>query len=192
MIGWGIIGIGKHADTRMAPALRRTVNSRLVAVCSRDQRRAHTFAQRHGAAVGYDSVAMLLRLSGGGFALVESSRRLPWANNDIVVYGGRARVSGLGTVGTFLQGSLQLVSESVSWRDEYLDPDPATGLYAAMIEDFSRCVDKGEQPAATGEDGLAMARLTEAVLCSACEARTVRLEDDLARSLADADAVMAN
>ncbi len=333
MIGWGIIGIGKHADTRMVPALRRTANNRLVAVCSRDLGRAQAFAQRHGAQAGYDSygqllarpdvdvvyvatphhlhrehliaaaragkhvlcekplgltvaeaeemvaicrdagvllgvcfhnryhpahvearrlathgelgpislvrvqyssnrsgewegwradpsmsgagclmglglhaldlvrfvtgeevvevtammdvppgsgsvdyaVAVLLRLSGGGFALVNSSRRMPWANNDVIVNGSLARVSTLGTTATLLQGSLELASDSLSQRTEYRDPDPATGLYADMVQDFGDSVASGRQPRARGEDGLAMARIAEAVLRSAAAGRTVRL-----------------
>lgn len=335
-IGWGIIGIGKHADTRMAPAFRRTSNSRLVAVCSRDQSRATAFATRHGAEAGYDAyerllghpgvqvvyvatppslhradvlqaaeagkhvlcekpmalavadaeamvaacrragvvlgvcfqnryhpahvevrrlvadgrvgqvlqvraqysrlvpgawqgwradpamsgagsltgqgvhaldlvryvtgeevvevsalmdrppasasvdyaVAMLLRLRGGGLAVVDDSCRSPWADNDVVLYGSQARVAGRGTVGTFLQGSLELVSDGVSLHADYPDADPATGLYARMIEDFSRCMAEDRPPAATGEDGLAMTRITEAILRSVREGRAVSLAGD--------------
>ncbi|MBI2321625.1 MAG: Gfo/Idh/MocA family oxidoreductase [Chloroflexi bacterium] len=334
-IDWGIIGIGKHADRRMAPAFPRTSNSRLVAVCSRDQSRATAFATHHGAEAGYDSyerllghpgvqvvyvatphslhrahvlqaaeagkhvlcekpmaltvpdaeamvaacrragvvlgvcfqnryhpahvevrrlvadgrvgrvlqvraqfsrlvhgdwqgwradpamtgagclmgmgvhpldlvryvtgeevtevsammdqppagasvdyaVAALLRLSGGGFAVVDNSHRSPWADNDLVLYGSQARVAGRGTVGTLLRGGLELVSEGVSLRADYPDADPATGLYARMIEDFSRCVVEDRPPAVTGDDGLAMTRITEAILCSVREGRAVPLAD---------------
>jgi len=332
MVGWGIIGIGKHADTRMAPAFSRTSNSRLVAVCSRDRERALAFAAKHGAAAGYDSfeqllenrdvevvyvatphnlhrqyvlqaaeagkhvlcekpmaltvaeaeemveachragvvlgvcfqnrfhpahqearrlvaagqvgdvrlaraqysrdrpglqgwradpkmggagslmglglhaldlvryvtgeeyvevsammdtdpssgtldneVAMLLRLSGGGFAFVNNSRKLPWANNDLIVNGSRARVMTADTVGTYLQGKLQVESAGISSRTEFSDADAATGLYARMIESFSQAVTEGRQPLATGEDGLAIARLVDAILRSVREGVAIRL-----------------
>ncbi len=333
MIGWGIVGIGTHANIRMAPAFVRAPNSRLVAVCSRDAQRAASFAAKHGAEESYDSyeallanpavdvvyvatphslhreyvlraaeagkhvmcekpmaltvpdaqsmvetcrragvmlgvcfqgrqhpahvearrlvavgrigdvlmvraqyasfstanwegwradpavggagtlmglglhpldqirfvtgqepvevtammdtpdpdrtvdldVALLLRLSNGAFAVVNSSRRLPRAHNDLTVYGSKARVSTQGTVGMQFRGSLEVVGDDISLHAEYPDPDPVTGLYAAMIRDFSASVLEGRAPAATGEDGLAMTRLAEAVLQSVRQGRAVRL-----------------
>jgi 1,5-anhydro-D-fructose reductase (1,5-anhydro-D-mannitol-forming) len=52
-VGWGIIGIGGHADRRMAPAIQRAADAKLVAVYSRDQGRADAFAAKHGADRGY-------------------------------------------------------------------------------------------------------------------------------------------
>ena len=48
-LGWGIIGIGSHADLKIAPAMDLADDSRLVSVYSRDQARADDFAARHGA-----------------------------------------------------------------------------------------------------------------------------------------------
>jgi 1,5-anhydro-D-fructose reductase (1,5-anhydro-D-mannitol-forming) len=48
-IGWGIVGPGRAADTMIAPAITDDPNSALVAVVSRDQRRAEAFASKHGA-----------------------------------------------------------------------------------------------------------------------------------------------
>lgn len=59
-LGWGIIGLGRAADTLVAPAVTADPNSRLVAAISRDQARADAFAERHGAtAAGTDYEAML-------------------------------------------------------------------------------------------------------------------------------------
>lgn len=60
-IGWGIIGIGKVADIAIAPAIAADEQSTLAAVCSRSIDRAKTFADKHGAASGYDDYAQMLR-----------------------------------------------------------------------------------------------------------------------------------
>ena len=122
-----------------------------------------------------NEVALLLRLSGGGFALVNNSRKLPWANNDLIVNGSRMRVATSNTVGTYLQGSLQVTSSGAVSHTDYSDPDVTTGLYAAMIESFSQVVSEGGQPRATGEDGLAIVKLVDAILRSVKESRAVRL-----------------
>lgn len=48
-LGWGIIGLGRAADTLVAPAITADPNSRLVHVVSRDADRGRSFADRHGA-----------------------------------------------------------------------------------------------------------------------------------------------
>jgi len=59
-LGWGIVGLGRAADTLVTPAILADPNSRLVAAVSRDQARAEAFAERHGgAAAGTDYEAML-------------------------------------------------------------------------------------------------------------------------------------
>ena len=60
IVGWGIVGIGRHADAYMAGAIRKAKNSRLVAVCSRDMSRAQAFSSKHGAQFAYDSYDKML------------------------------------------------------------------------------------------------------------------------------------
>ena len=59
-LGWAIAGIGSHADLKIAPAMKRARDSRLVAVYSRDQGRADAFAEAHGADVAYSSLDAVL------------------------------------------------------------------------------------------------------------------------------------
>ena len=59
-LGWAIAGIGSHADLKIAPAVARARDSRLVAVYSRDQGRADAFAESHGADTAYSSLDAML------------------------------------------------------------------------------------------------------------------------------------
>ncbi len=59
-LGWAIAGIGSHADLKIAPAMELAHDSRLVAVYSRDQGRADSFASNHGADAAYGSLEALL------------------------------------------------------------------------------------------------------------------------------------
>ncbi len=59
-LGWGIIGIGRTADLRMAPAIIADPGSVLAGVVSRDQGRAEAFAARHGAGQATTSYEALL------------------------------------------------------------------------------------------------------------------------------------
>lgn len=57
---WAIVGIGTHADVRMAPAIAAAGETELAAVWSRDMGRARAFAQKHGDCRSYDSYSGLL------------------------------------------------------------------------------------------------------------------------------------
>ena len=59
-LGWGIIGIGSHADLKVAPAMTLADDAQLVAVYSRDQGRADAFAASHGAQAAYSDLDALL------------------------------------------------------------------------------------------------------------------------------------
>lgn len=59
--GWAFVGLGHHAESRVAPAISQAADTRLVAVCSRDREKAARFAQAHGAERSYSSYEALLR-----------------------------------------------------------------------------------------------------------------------------------
>ena len=59
-LGWGIIGIGSHADLKIAPAMKLADDAQLVAVYSRDQARADAFAEKYGAAAACSDLDALL------------------------------------------------------------------------------------------------------------------------------------
>ncbi len=59
-LGWGLIGLGRSADTLVAPAIGADSNSRLVSVVSRDADRAAAFAGRHDAATATTDFEALL------------------------------------------------------------------------------------------------------------------------------------
>ena len=60
-LGWAIIGAGRHPHLKVAPAMGAAQETELVAVYSRDRKRAESFAQNHGAKAAYDSVDALLQ-----------------------------------------------------------------------------------------------------------------------------------
>ena len=60
MIRWGLVGCGDVAEHKGGPGLIEADGSRLVAVASRDARRAADFAQRHGAERHHTTLEALL------------------------------------------------------------------------------------------------------------------------------------
>ncbi len=59
-IGWGMMGIGTHAELAMGPALNTAAGTKFAAVCSRSMDRAKAFALKHSAERVYDSYEKML------------------------------------------------------------------------------------------------------------------------------------
>ena len=75
-LGWGIIGLGRAADTLVAPAIAADPNSRLVAAVSRDTDRAKAFAERHNAALATTDFAAMLADPGVDVVAITSPNAL--------------------------------------------------------------------------------------------------------------------
>lgn len=59
-MGWGILGCGRVADKRIAPAIAASGTARLAAVCSRSIDKARDFATRHHATHAHGSLDSFL------------------------------------------------------------------------------------------------------------------------------------
>jgi len=59
-VGWAILGCGRVADKRIAPAINAVSEAMLAAVCSRSIDKATAFAAQHNAARAHGSLASLL------------------------------------------------------------------------------------------------------------------------------------
>lgn len=60
-LGWAIIGVGTHPHLKVAPAMGLANGADLVAVYSRSQERAESFAENHDAKAAYDSMDEMLK-----------------------------------------------------------------------------------------------------------------------------------
>jgi 1,5-anhydro-D-fructose reductase (1,5-anhydro-D-mannitol-forming) len=61
MVHWGVVGLGRIADTEIAPAIAASPHGILHGVVSRDQGRADSFAERHHAVRALTDLGELLR-----------------------------------------------------------------------------------------------------------------------------------
>lgn len=75
-LGWGIVGIGRIADSAMAPAINEGEGCELVAATSRDQGRAEAFAAKHGARCAYTDYAEMLANPDVGAVLITTPNAL--------------------------------------------------------------------------------------------------------------------
>jgi predicted dehydrogenase len=117
---------------------------------------------------------MALRFDRGTVATVCCGRRLPDSRNDLVIYGSLGRLIGSDALWEGRQGTFEVVSDTVSKTETY--PLQPLANFIDELDDFSRAIREDGQPAATGLDGLRVVQVTQAMIASARDARTIRLE----------------
>ncbi|HEX2277933.1 MAG: Gfo/Idh/MocA family oxidoreductase [Candidatus Tectomicrobia bacterium] len=119
-------------------------------------------------------VAMSLRFDRGAIATVCCGRRLPDSRNDLVIYGSLGRLVGSDALWEGRQGTFEVVSETVNTTETY--PHQPLANFIDELDDFRRAIRDDREPAASGFDGLRVVQVTLAMIASAREQRTVRIE----------------
>jgi 1,5-anhydro-D-fructose reductase (1,5-anhydro-D-mannitol-forming) len=108
-----------------------------------------------------ETVTVLLEFAGGCQVTVRCSREMPLGANDLQIFG---------TGGMLITGPLRGVPQNrLTVRTPEGDEEteyPAGNLHLQEIEAFAEAVAGAPTPAATGEDGLRLVRLTEALIRS--------------------------
>lgn len=119
-------------------------------------------------------LSMSLRFASGTVASICCGRRLPDSRNDVTIYGSHGCIRGLGTLWESREGSLEVKSETIN-KTVSLAPDRLAN-YVDQLQDFHRALIEDREPMATGLDGLRVVQVTLAMIASAREKRTVRIE----------------
>ena len=118
--------------------------------------------------------AMCLRFDGGAIATLCCSNRVPDLKCDVNVYGSEGRIVLSDASRPNFSGTLEVSSETVNISESY-DPDPLA-LFKWQTESFNRAIETGEDPSASGVDGLKVVQVTLGMIESASTGRAVKLE----------------
>jgi 1,5-anhydro-D-fructose reductase (1,5-anhydro-D-mannitol-forming) len=125
--------------------------------------------ERVGAAVETQA-SVLLRLANGALAHVSSNQTVPHPVNDLVVHGSKGSIVGRNLTRA-QPGTMTLTTQDGERTTTYPEPDAHRRCVAA----FARAVLAGEQPDASGVDGLHSAVLCDAIARSVTERRRVEV-----------------
>jgi predicted dehydrogenase len=120
---------------------------------------------------------IILTFDNGTHGVVISGILAPRPDNDAVLYGDRAKIICKGTVGMWLRGEL-IVESDASHTNMTFPSNDSPDLYIRVVDDFNRCILENSKPEISGENGLQMVRITNAVLESSRQARAVRIEKE--------------
>ena len=118
--------------------------------------------------------SMCLRFDGGAIATLCCSNRVPDLKCDVTVYGSEGHLVLRDASRPNFSGGLEVSSETVNVEESY-GPD-SLALFKWQTEAFNRAIENGEDPSASGVDGLKVIQVTIAMIESAATGRTVKLE----------------
>jgi 1,5-anhydro-D-fructose reductase (1,5-anhydro-D-mannitol-forming) len=123
-----------------------------------------------------DMAYIIMRFRNGVTGVVISGVLVPRSDDDAVIYGSRMKITCRNTVGMPLRGELIIEGDALNRRESYPAADPIPGLYIKAVEAFNKCIINDTPPPASGEDGLTMIRVVDAVLASSRTGKAVTLE----------------
>ena len=119
---------------------------------------------------GVEMLALIqLRFQNGALVQYNANETLRDPLNDIVIYGTEGRIVGRGFTRSRSDGQLAVLTASGETITRY----PAPEAHRLSLAAFTRAVLAGEEPDATGDDGLRSAQICEAIGRSAREGRLV-------------------
>jgi 1,5-anhydro-D-fructose reductase (1,5-anhydro-D-mannitol-forming) len=119
-------------------------------------------------------LAMVLRFERGTIATLCCGRRLPDSRNDLVLYGSLGRLIGSDALWEGRQGTFEVVSGSIHRTETY--PQQPLANFIDELDDFHHAIREDREPAASGLDGLRVVQVTLAMIASARDQRTIRID----------------
>jgi 1,5-anhydro-D-fructose reductase (1,5-anhydro-D-mannitol-forming) len=112
---------------------------------------------------------VLIRYANGTLAYVNCNERVLYPQNSIALYGTEGRIVGEGLTRSRSDGILHLKTEA----GETATPYPSPGAHRLSLAAFTGAVLAGEEPNASGVDGLRSIELCDAIARSVTERCTV-------------------
>jgi len=120
----------------------------------------------------------ILTFRNGVHGMVASGALVPWSDNDVVLYGSKAKIFCKGTLGTPKPGKPQEVivdPDAAGIQVRCPADDTAQGRTARLIEEFNRSIHENTDTVISGHNGLQMVRIANAMLESSRHGKAVRL-----------------
>jgi 1,5-anhydro-D-fructose reductase (1,5-anhydro-D-mannitol-forming) len=119
---------------------------------------------------------VILSFKNGVTGVVISGMLVPRSDDDLVVYGSKMKITAKNTVGMPLRGELIIEGDSLNLRATYPAEDPIPGMYIRAVEAFNKSIIDNTEPLSSGNDGLEMVRVVDAILESGRSGKAVKMK----------------
>ncbi len=115
---------------------------------------------------------ILIKFENGTLVYANCNERTAYPRNTITVQGSKGRLIGENMTRSREEGTLHLLTSETQTSSTF----PPPGAHQLCLSQFTHAVLNGEEPRATGRDGLRSMHLCDAIARSVVERRHVRVE----------------
>jgi predicted dehydrogenase len=126
-----------------------------------------------------EMIYSLLKFRNGVRGICVSGSLVPRFDNDVLLYGAKAKIACKGTIGLPVPGreqQLTIESESLDVRMNFLTRISGPAKLVSVVEDFNRSVREHTELQISGENGMQMVRIALAMAESARQRKAVRID----------------
>ncbi len=126
-----------------------------------------------------DMVYVIIKFENGTRGMVFSGMLAPRLENEVVLYGTKAKITCRDTIwGPLLGdlGELRVDGDSVNLKMAFPTDSPLPFRMIGAIEAFNRWIEDGTEPHIPGSNGLQMVRIANAILESSRQGKAVKIK----------------
>jgi len=124
-----------------------------------------------------EMACVMIKFDNGAYGTMLCGIVVPRSDNDAVLYGDKAKVTCKGTVGMALEGELLVEGDSINITMNFSADDPGSMNYVRLREDFNRWIAGNSEPDITGQNGLQMVRIINAIIESSQQGRAIQIKN---------------
>ena len=125
---------------------------------------------------------VIIKFENGVTGVVICGMLAPRSDNDAVLYGSKAKITCKGTIGAPLLGTLGeflVDGDAINVRMEFPTTDnPAVYRMVREINAFNNWIENDVAPYISGENGLQMVRIGNAILESSRQGKAVKIKKE--------------
>jgi predicted dehydrogenase len=124
-------------------------------------------------------VYVIIKFKNGAHGIVIAGILAPRSDNDLVLYGSKAKITCKGTLGRSAQGGqgeLLVDGDSVNVRMGFPANNPSTLRMILTIKAFNKWIEDDTEPYISGQNGLQMVKISNAILESSHQGKAVEIK----------------
>jgi predicted dehydrogenase len=126
-----------------------------------------------------EMVYSMLKFKNGVHGIVVAGTLMPRYDNDVILYGSKAKITCKGTLGVPIQdrpGEIIVESDSFNMKTVFPHDNPLQIKMVRVVEDFNKSVQENSEPLLSGYNGLQMVKIANAILESSRKGKAIEIK----------------
>ncbi|MFC2001906.1 Gfo/Idh/MocA family protein [Chloroflexota bacterium] len=125
-----------------------------------------------------EMVYVIFKFENGIHATMIAGVRAPRSDNDVVLYGSKAKVTCTGTVGLprGSLGQLSIDGDVINVKMDFPSDVPVIARNIIVVEAFNKCIEDNTEMYISGYNGMQMVKIEESILESSRQGKAIKMK----------------